>query len=153
MPVASIQVGLKGESMNLASPNSVSMTRWMDSKLAVQNQQPLMWHKVWEKLPNSPLQFFWNVNFTLISLQCKYCSLTLTHLKEMSHWLWTWKAWGKGKCGSTGKVLAGIGQLKLVATAKIVPMPEDLNLPIVKLDVANLPKDGRARGVNYKTMI
>jgi len=49
--------------------------------------------------------------------------------------------------------LAGIGQLKLVAIAKIVPMPEDLNLPIVKLDVANLPKDGKARGVNYKTMI
>lgn len=45
------QVGLKGESMNLASPNSVSMTRWMDSKLAVQNQQPLMWHKSYFDAP------------------------------------------------------------------------------------------------------
>ncbi|KAJ8451967.1 hypothetical protein Cgig2_007450 [Carnegiea gigantea] len=39
------QVGLKGESMNLASPNGISMVEWMDSKLVVQKQQPLMWHK------------------------------------------------------------------------------------------------------------
>lgn len=43
-----MQVGLKGESMNLASPNGISMVEWMDSKLVVQKQQPLMWHKVWK---------------------------------------------------------------------------------------------------------
>jgi len=43
--------------------------------------------------------------------------------------------------------LAGIGQQKLTVIAKIVPMPEDINRPIVKLDVGNLPKDGKPRGL------
>ncbi|KAL9229534.1 hypothetical protein vseg_004991 [Gypsophila vaccaria] len=51
------QVGLKGEFMNLASPNSVSMVDWMDSKIAVQRKQPLVWHKAYFDAPegNEPL--------------------------------------------------------------------------------------------------
>lgn len=45
------QVGLKGESMNLASPNGISTVEWMDSKIAVQDQQPLMWHKAYFDAP------------------------------------------------------------------------------------------------------
>lgn len=32
--------------MNLVSPNGISSVEWMQSSLAVQRQQPLMWHKV-----------------------------------------------------------------------------------------------------------
>ena len=64
------------------------------------------------------------------------------HLKEMSHWLWTWKAWGRVKCGSTGKALEDIGQLMLVVNVRGAAILEDLILPSVKLDVASLPKDG-----------
>ena len=35
-----------GETMNLATPSGISMVEWMDSKIAVREQQPLMWHKV-----------------------------------------------------------------------------------------------------------
>ncbi|XP_058755763.1 beta-galactosidase 3-like [Vicia villosa] len=39
------QVGLKGEAMNLASPNSISSVEWMQSAIVVQRNQPLTWHK------------------------------------------------------------------------------------------------------------
>lgn len=40
------QVGLKGEAMNLASPNGISSVEWMDTAIVVQKKQPLTWHKV-----------------------------------------------------------------------------------------------------------
>ena len=40
------QVGLKGEAMNLVSPNGISSVEWMEGSLAAQKQQPLRWHKV-----------------------------------------------------------------------------------------------------------
>jgi hypothetical protein len=43
------QVGLKGEAMNLASPDGVSSVEWMQSALVVQKNQPLTWHKVKKK--------------------------------------------------------------------------------------------------------
>ncbi|GAB4848513.1 Beta-galactosidase 3 [Ancistrocladus abbreviatus] len=46
------EVGLKGESMNLASPNVISSVAWMDSAIAVPNQQPLMWHKAYFNAPD-----------------------------------------------------------------------------------------------------
>ncbi|XP_058766863.1 beta-galactosidase 3-like [Vicia villosa] len=39
------QVGLKGEAMDLASPNSISSVEWMQSAIVVQRNQPLTWHK------------------------------------------------------------------------------------------------------------
>ncbi|KAL2892768.1 Beta-galactosidase 3 [Bienertia sinuspersici] len=39
------QVGLKGEMMNLASPNEASSTEWMRGSLAKQSAQPLTWYK------------------------------------------------------------------------------------------------------------
>lgn len=40
------QVGLKGEAMNLNSPNGISAVDWMQGSLIAQKQQPLTWHKV-----------------------------------------------------------------------------------------------------------
>lgn len=45
----SMQVGLKGEAMDLVSPNGISSVDWMQGSLAEQRQQPLTWHKVWKK--------------------------------------------------------------------------------------------------------
>ncbi|XP_073526219.1 uncharacterized protein [Phyllobates terribilis] len=45
------QVGLRGESMNLASPTATSSVEWMASSLAVQKPQPLMWHKGYFNAP------------------------------------------------------------------------------------------------------
>ncbi|GAB2279505.1 Beta-galactosidase 3 [Dionaea muscipula] len=55
----SYQIGMKGESMNLASPNGISSVEWMDSAVAVQKQQPLMWHKAYFNAPegDDPLAF------------------------------------------------------------------------------------------------
>ncbi|KAL8478827.1 hypothetical protein ACS0TY_030633 [Phlomoides rotata] len=39
------QVGLKGEAMNLVSPNGISSVDWMQGSLIAQKQQPLTWHK------------------------------------------------------------------------------------------------------------
>ncbi|XP_022132466.1 beta-galactosidase 3 [Momordica charantia] len=39
------KVGLKGEAMNLVSPNSISSVEWMEGSLAAQAPQPLTWHK------------------------------------------------------------------------------------------------------------
>ncbi|KAK6922654.1 D-galactoside/L-rhamnose binding SUEL lectin domain [Dillenia turbinata] len=46
------QVGLKGEAMNLVSPNSISSVEWMQGSLAVQTQQPLTWHKAYFNAPD-----------------------------------------------------------------------------------------------------
>ncbi|KAL3621849.1 Beta-galactosidase 3 [Castilleja foliolosa] len=53
------QVGLKGEAMNLVSPNSVSSVDWMKSSLVAQKQQPLAWHKAYFDAPDGdePLAF------------------------------------------------------------------------------------------------
>lgn len=42
-----IQVGLRGEAMNLGSPNSMSSGDWMQGSQVAQKQQPLTWYKVW----------------------------------------------------------------------------------------------------------
>ncbi|KAK1373471.1 Beta-galactosidase [Heracleum sosnowskyi] len=45
------QVGLKGEVMNLNSPNSISSVDWMDSSLIALKPQPLTWHKAYFNEP------------------------------------------------------------------------------------------------------
>ncbi|KAJ9704206.1 hypothetical protein PVL29_002670 [Vitis rotundifolia] len=45
----SYQVGLKGEAMNLVSPNVISNVDWMKGSLFAQKQQPLTWYKVWKQ--------------------------------------------------------------------------------------------------------
>lgn len=45
------QVGLKGEAMNLNSPNSISSVDWMDASLIAERQQPLTWHKAYFNAP------------------------------------------------------------------------------------------------------
>ncbi|XP_034674934.1 beta-galactosidase 5-like [Vitis riparia] len=47
----SYQVGLKGEAMNLVSPNGVSAVEWVRGSLAAQGQQPLKWHKAYFNAP------------------------------------------------------------------------------------------------------
>ncbi|XP_059434788.1 beta-galactosidase 3-like isoform X1 [Corylus avellana] len=41
----SYKVGLKGESMNLDSPNSISSVDWVQGSQVAEKQQPLTWHK------------------------------------------------------------------------------------------------------------
>ncbi|KAL8123753.1 beta-galactosidase 3-like [Apium graveolens] len=41
------QVGLKGESMKLDSPNGVSSVDWIQGSLVAQKNQPLTWHKAY----------------------------------------------------------------------------------------------------------
>ena len=41
-----VQVGLKGEVMNLVSPNAISSAEWVGGSLAAKKQQPLTWYKV-----------------------------------------------------------------------------------------------------------
>ncbi|KAL0282594.1 UNVERIFIED_CONTAM: Beta-galactosidase 3 [Sesamum angustifolium] len=45
------QVGLKGEAMNLVSPNAISSVDWMQGSLIAQRQQPLTWHKAYFNAP------------------------------------------------------------------------------------------------------
>ncbi|KAG2694294.1 hypothetical protein I3843_08G131000 [Carya illinoinensis] len=45
------QVGLKGEAMDLVSPNAISSVEWMRGSLAAQKQQPLTWHKTYFNAP------------------------------------------------------------------------------------------------------
>ncbi|RDX76506.1 Beta-galactosidase 3 [Mucuna pruriens] len=45
------QVGLKGEAMNLASPNGISSVDWMQSALISDKNQPLTWHKTYFDAP------------------------------------------------------------------------------------------------------
>ncbi|KAJ0087018.1 hypothetical protein Patl1_09217 [Pistacia atlantica] len=53
----SYQVGLKGEAMNLVSPNEVSSVEWTRVSLSTQGQQPLTWYKAYFDAPagNDPL--------------------------------------------------------------------------------------------------
>ncbi|GFP95157.1 beta-galactosidase 3 [Phtheirospermum japonicum] len=53
----SYQVGLKGEKINLASPNKVSSVEWTQASAITQNQQPLRWYKAYFDSPsgNEPL--------------------------------------------------------------------------------------------------
>ncbi|WJX09272.1 Beta-galactosidase 5 [Trifolium repens] len=48
----SYQVGLKGETMNLVSPNGVSSVDWVRTSLASQNQPQLKWHKAYFNAPD-----------------------------------------------------------------------------------------------------
>ncbi|KAL3505338.1 hypothetical protein ACH5RR_035179 [Cinchona calisaya] len=51
------KVGLKGESMNLVSPDGVSKVDWIPGSLVTQSQQPLRWYKAYFDAPmdNEPL--------------------------------------------------------------------------------------------------
>ncbi|XP_054818524.1 beta-galactosidase 5 [Prosopis cineraria] len=53
----SYQVGLKGESTNLASPDGISSVEWVQDSLATQTRQHLKWHKAYFNAPvgNEPL--------------------------------------------------------------------------------------------------
>ncbi|KAI3753326.1 hypothetical protein L2E82_25377 [Cichorium intybus] len=48
----SYQVGLKGESKNLASPTGVSSVDWVESSLLGQNHRPLTWYKAYFNAPD-----------------------------------------------------------------------------------------------------
>ncbi|KAG5042400.1 hypothetical protein JHK87_006315 [Glycine soja] len=45
------QDGLKGEAMDVASPNGISSVAWMQSAIVVQRNQPLTWHKTYFDAP------------------------------------------------------------------------------------------------------
>ncbi|KAF8406482.1 hypothetical protein HHK36_008570 [Tetracentron sinense] len=47
----SYQVGLKGEAMNVVSPNGISSVDWMQGSLVAQKQQPLTWYKAYFDAP------------------------------------------------------------------------------------------------------
>ncbi|XAR73820.1 Beta-galactosidase [Bertholletia excelsa] len=51
------QVGLKGEIMNLVSPNAAFSVDWLKGSLVAKKQQPLTWHKAYFDAPegNEPL--------------------------------------------------------------------------------------------------
>ncbi|XP_057728689.1 beta-galactosidase 5-like isoform X1 [Arachis stenosperma] len=53
----SYQIGLKGEAMNLVSPDGVSSIDWFQESLATQKQSQLKWHKAYFDAPdgNEPL--------------------------------------------------------------------------------------------------
>ncbi|KAI4336839.1 hypothetical protein L6164_015319 [Bauhinia variegata] len=53
----SYQIGLKGEAMNLVSPNGFSSVDWVRGSLVAQGQQNLKWHKAYFNAPegNEPL--------------------------------------------------------------------------------------------------
>ncbi|XP_051144440.1 beta-galactosidase 3 [Andrographis paniculata] len=46
------QVGLKGESLNLVSPNGIASVEWMQGSLIAEKQQPLTWHKAYFNAPD-----------------------------------------------------------------------------------------------------
>ncbi|KAJ1408011.1 Glycoside hydrolase, family 35 [Sesbania bispinosa] len=48
----SYQVGLKGEAMNLVSPNGVSSVDWVRESLASQSQPQLKWHRAYFNAPD-----------------------------------------------------------------------------------------------------
>ncbi|MBA0686653.1 hypothetical protein Goari_014243, partial [Gossypium aridum] len=45
------QVGLKGEAMDLVSPNGFSSVEWMAASLVAQKPEPLRWHKAYFNAP------------------------------------------------------------------------------------------------------
>lgn len=46
------QVGLKGEAMNVISPDGISSVDWLQGSLVAQRQQPLTWHKAYFNAPD-----------------------------------------------------------------------------------------------------
>ncbi|PWA84722.1 glycoside hydrolase, family 35 [Artemisia annua] len=46
-----LQVGLKGESMNLAAPTGISSVDWTESSLVAQMKRPLTWYKAYFNAP------------------------------------------------------------------------------------------------------
>jgi len=93
------QVGLKGEAMNLASPNGITSVEWMQSALVSDKNQPLTWHKV--KINRNVLKVRGN-QFLAIENDKIYwyiCRLILMLQMEMSRWHWTWRVWVKVKYG------------------------------------------------------
>ncbi|KAL0360640.1 UNVERIFIED_CONTAM: Beta-galactosidase 3 [Sesamum radiatum] len=48
----SYKVGLKGEQMNLVSPDKVSSVEWAQASAITQNQQPLRWYKAYFDAPS-----------------------------------------------------------------------------------------------------
>ena len=65
------------------------------------------------------------------------------HLMEMSHWLWTWEAWGKVKYGSMVRVLEDIGQRMLLEIVAIVVILGRFDLQNANSVVANQLNDGK----------
>ncbi|KAE8715673.1 Beta-galactosidase 5 [Hibiscus syriacus] len=51
------QVELKGEAMNLVSPNGISSIKWMEGSLATQKPKPLRWHKAYFNAPEGAISF------------------------------------------------------------------------------------------------
>ncbi|KAF1872042.1 hypothetical protein Lal_00012263 [Lupinus albus] len=49
---ASEQVGLKGEAMDIVSPNGISSVQWMQSAIVINRNQPLTWHKTYFDAPD-----------------------------------------------------------------------------------------------------
>ncbi|KAL6995738.1 hypothetical protein U1Q18_005872 [Sarracenia purpurea var. burkii] len=45
------KVGMKGEAVNLASPNAVSSVEWIQGSLLAQGQKPLTWYKAYFDAP------------------------------------------------------------------------------------------------------
>ncbi|KAL2498402.1 Beta-galactosidase 3 [Abeliophyllum distichum] len=48
----SYKVGMKGEAMNLVSPNGAFSVEWVQGSLVTQNQQPLRWYKAYFDAPD-----------------------------------------------------------------------------------------------------
>ncbi|KAE9614605.1 putative beta-galactosidase [Lupinus albus] len=46
------QVGLKGEAMDIVSPNGISSVQWMQSAIVINRNQPLTWHKTYFDAPD-----------------------------------------------------------------------------------------------------
>ncbi|KAL5126849.1 Beta-galactosidase 5 [Glycine soja] len=86
----SYQIGLKGEAMNLVSPNGVSSVDWVRDSLAVRSQSQLKWHKAYFNAPDGvePL------------------ALDLSSMGKGQVWIngqsigRYWMVYAKGACGS-----------------------------------------------------
>ena len=63
-------------------------------------------------------------------------------LKEMNHWLWTWREWERVKYGLMGRALEDIGPPLLLVIATAATMLGSSDLQSASLVVANQPKDG-----------
>lgn len=71
------QVGLKGETMNLISANSVTSVDWTKGSLLAQKQQPLAWHKVYifeNKFSYNMKAILWMYVFNLYLLGILRCT-------------------------------------------------------------------------------
>ncbi|KAK9287542.1 hypothetical protein L1049_015963 [Liquidambar formosana] len=110
----SYQVGLKGEAMNLASPNGISSVDWMRGSLVAQKNQPLTWYKAYFKAPKGgePLAL------------------------DMG-------SMGRVKYGSMGRVLGDIGLLMLMVIAMGAVILAHFDLQSANLVVVNQLNDGK----------